>query len=311
MIEPLVKELLEAGVHFGHQTRRWNPKMQRFIFGRKNGIYILDLEKTAFGLTAAQDFLRSVAAQGGPVLFVGTKRQAQPIVASEAVRCGQYYVNLRWLGGLLTNFQTILKSVGRLKTLRSWREDGTLDRLTKKEAAQMEKELAKLEKVLSGILEMSRLPKAVFVIDAKREETAVREAKRLGIPVVALVDTNTDPDPIAYVIPGNDDAIRSIKLVTARLADAILEGHQAYLAGQAAAAAEAEPPAVVEPSPAPAAAAPEFPAAVLPADEVEQIVPEAVLKVEVKPDVPKKKRAVRSKEKAGPKAAEKEGPAVV
>jgi len=311
MIEPLVKELLEAGVHFGHQTHRWNPKMQRFIFGQKNGIYILDLEKTAQGMVAAQDFLRSVAAQGGPVLFVGTKRQAQPIVAGEAARCGQYYVNLRWLGGLLTNFQTILKSVGRLKMLRSWRENGTLDRLKKKEAAQMEKELAKLEKVLSGIIEMARLPKAIFVIDAKREETAVREAKRLGIPVVALVDTNTDPDPIAYVIPGNDDAIRSIKLVTARLADAILEGHQSYLEGQAAAAAEAAPPAVVEPAPEPAAMALEIPAAVLPVDEVEAIVPEAVLKVEVKPDVPKKKRATKSKEKIGLKTDEKEGPPVV
>ncbi|MBI3616254.1 MAG: 30S ribosomal protein S2 [Candidatus Omnitrophica bacterium] len=311
MVEPLVKELLEAGVHFGHQTHRWNPKMKRFIFGKKSGIYILDLEKTAQGLEQAREFLRSVAAQGGLILFVGTKRQAQPIIAEEAVRCGQFYVNLRWLGGLLTNFQTILKSVDRMKTLKSWRMDGTLDRLTKKEAAQKEKELVKFEKVLSGILEMNRLPKAVYVVDAKREETAVLEANRLGIPVVALVDTNTDPDPITYVIPGNDDAIRSIKLVTARLADAILEGHQAYLAGQAA-AAQPEAAAPVSP-PAPPeeelASAPEevLPAVIPPLDEiVETIVPEAALKVKVDAPVPKKKRVTRVK--AGEKAPDKESP---
>ncbi len=288
--------------------------MQRFIFGEKNGIYILDLEKTAHGLTAAREFLRSVAAQGGAILFVGTKRQAQPIIAEEAIRCRQFYVNLRWLGGLLTNLQTILKSVGRLKTLRAWQQDGTLDRLTKKEAAQKGKELSKLEKVLSGIIEMNRLPKAIVVVDAKREETAVHEANRLGIPVVALVDTNTDPDPIAYVIPGNDDAIRSIKLVMSLLADTILEGYQTYLAGQAAAVAEAAPieePPLPEPLP---AATPEAPATeeavplalIPPVDEVEAIVPEATLKVEVDAPVPKKKRI--SKVKASPKAPEKESP---
>ena len=297
MIEPLVKELLEAGVHFGHQTRRWNPKMRRFIFGAKNGIYIVDLEKTAQGLLEAQDFLRGVAAQGGPILFVGTKKQTQLIIAEESARCGQFYVNLRWLGGLLTNFETIQKSVNRFKTLRGWREDGTLSRLTKKEAAQKENELAKFTKVLSGIIEMGRLPKAIIVVDAKREETAVKEANRLGIPVVGLVDTNTDPDPISFVIPGNDDAVRSIRLVLSRLADAINEGYQGYLAQKAAEEAkraeeEAKRRAVEEEiarkaekaaaakaaavkTAADAAAVPDLPAAPIAEDELEKILPDA------------------------------------
>ena len=306
MIEPIVKELLEAGVHFGHQTRRWNPKMRRFIFGEKNGIYILDLEKTAHGLIGAQEFLRSVAAQGGAILFLGTKRQAQPIIAEEAARCGQFYVNFHWLGGLLTNFQTIQKSVQRLKRIRTWQQDGTFERLTKKEIAREEKELARLEKVLSGILGMDRLPKALYVIDAKREETAVKEANRLGIPVVALVDTNTDPDPIAHVIPGNDDAIRSIKLVTSLLADAILEGHQAYLASHPPEPEIVEPEVPPEAAPAPveesAVVVPPIPLII---EDVEAIVPEATLKVKVEAEAipPKKKRATRVK--AGPKATEK------
>jgi len=297
MVEPLIRQLLEAGVHFGHQTRRWNPKMKRFIFGEKNGIYILDLEKTARGLIEAQEFLRLVAAQGGAILFVGTKKQAQAIIEEEATRCGGFYVKLRWLGGLLTNFQTIRKSIERLKTIRAWQEDGTLHRLTKKEAAQKGHELAKLEKTLSGIIEMNRLPKAMYVVDAKREETAVREAIRLGIPVVALVDTNTDPDPIAYCIPGNDDAIRSIRLVTSLLADAILEGHQSYLAGQG-------PQALPEAATAQTAASPEAdspelavpPAAVI-EEVLEQIVPQATLKVEVEATPPKKKRTIKAKPK--------------
>ena len=316
MIEPLIKELLESGVHFGHQTSRWNPKMKRFIFGAKNGIYLVDLEKTAHCLARARDFLRSVAAQGGSVLFIGTKRQAQAIVAEEAARCGQYYVNLRWLGGLLTNFQTIRKSVERLKTIRAWREDGTLSRFTKKEAAQKEKDLGKLEKVLSGIIEMGRLPKAVYVVDAKREETAIKEAKRLGIPVVALLDTNCDPDPITYPIPGNDDALRSIHLVTSLLADAILEGHQSYLAGLAQTVlAEAPVPAEVLASEEPVAADASveeggaISAAPLVDEVVEAIVPESVLKVEVDPSLPKKKKATK---KIGPKTAKEkeEGPSV-
>ncbi|MBI3318031.1 MAG: 30S ribosomal protein S2, partial [Candidatus Omnitrophica bacterium] len=318
------------GVHFGHQTRRWNPKMKRFIFGEKNGIYIVDLEKTAEGVKQAQEFLRAAAAQGGAILFVGTKKQAQPIIAEEATRCGQFYVNLRWLGGLLTNFQTIRKSIERLKTIRAWREDGTLSRLTKKEAFHQEKELAKLEKVLSGIIEMERIPRAVVIVDAKREETAVMEAGRLRVPVVALVDTNSDPDPISYVIPGNDDAIRSIRLILSLLADAILEGRQAYLAGKAkeeeeraraaappepapAPVAAPAPPSVSEPAAAPPpppkaeqaaepAPAPEVPAVI---DEVEAVVPEKVLKVE-ETAAPKKKRVPKAK--AGPKAAEPGSP---
>jgi small subunit ribosomal protein S2 len=234
MVEQIMKELIEAGVHFGHQTSRWNPKMRRFIFGQKAGVYIVDLEKTVKGLEEARNFLRTVAAQGGPILFVGTKRQAQSIIKEEAERCGQFYINLRWLGGLLTNFQTIQKSIDRLRKIRTEREDGTFERITKKEAAMREAELGKLEKNLSGILDMGRLPKAIYVIDAKREETTIKEATRLGIPLVGLVDTNSDPDPISYVIPGNDDSIRSIRLITSLLADSILEGRQAYLANKAA-----------------------------------------------------------------------------
>ena len=281
MIEPLVKDLLEAGVHFGHQTHRWNPKMKRFIFGEKNGIYLLDLEKTAQGLSKAQEFLRAVAAKGGHILFIGTKRQAQPIVREEAVRCGQYYVSLRWLGGLLTNFQTVRKSLERLRTLRSWRDQETSVLRTKKEASRAEKEIQKLEKVFCGIEGMHALPRAIVVVDAKREETAVKEAIRLGIPLVGLVDTNSDPDPIAYVIPGNDDAIRSIRMVLSRLADAIQEGHQAYLAGVAEEQAKSQPkpePVAVEPPPAaelpPAETGPEVP----PVEDVEAIIPDAAHK---------------------------------
>jgi small subunit ribosomal protein S2 len=331
MIEPLVKELVESGVHFGHQTHRWNPKMRRYIFGEKNGIYLLDLEKTATGLTQAQGFLRTVASQGGSVLFIGTKKQAQPIIAEEAKRCKQFYVNFRWLGGLLTNFQTIRKSVDRLKTIRYWREDGTFDRLTKKEVARLEKELARFERVLEGVIAMGRLPKALVVVDTKREETAVREANRLGIPVVALVDTNCDPDPIAYIIPGNDDAIRSVRLVISRLADAILQGHEEWLASQPKPAEEpspapAEPTAAPAPTPAPAPApAPgETPSpqeeastaiptapieAVIPVDEVEKIAPPSLLRVGADQPPPKKKRIPKIKAKT--KTPEEKGPRVV
>ncbi len=308
MIEPIVKELLEAGVHFGHQTHRWNPKMRRYIYGQKNGIYILDLEKTAKSLQEAREYLRKVASEGGPILFVGTKRQAQPIVVEEAVRCGQFHVSIRWLGGLLTNFQTVRKSIARLKELQAWKEDGTLDRMKKKEAARAGKELAKLEKVLSGIQEMPRLPKAIYIIDAKREVTAVEEATRLGIPVVSLVDTNSDPDPISYVIPGNDDAIRSIKLVTGLLADSILEGHQSYLAGQAEIASKAAAERKAQEEEQEAAEKPkEVPSLDLlaeppPVDEVEAIIPPTVLKTTVEVEEPKKKApkakpAVKKKDK--------------
>ena len=279
--------------------------MKRFIFGAKNGIYIVDLEKTAQGLTKAREFLKSVAAQGGAILFVGTKRQAQSIIAEEAVRCGHYYVNLRWLGGLLTNFQTIRKSIERLKQIRAWRTDGTMEKLTKKEVSGLEKELAKLERAFQGIVLMGRLPKAIYLVDAKKEETAIQEANRLGIPVVALVDTNSDPDPIHYVIPGNDDAIRSIKLVTRLLADSIAEGHQAYLAGLEAEAAkvraaeEAKEAAQAAEEAAAAAAVPAEPAA-LPEpilDDVEAIIPDATLKtkVDVVDEASKKKKAPKAK----------------
>ena len=311
MIEPIVKELLEAGVHFGHQTHRWNPKMRRYIYSQKNGIYILDLEKTARSLNEAREFLRKVAAEGGPVLFVGTKRQAQPIVAEEARRCGQYYVCMRWLGGLLTNFQTVRKSIARLKELRSWKEDGTMDRMKKKEAAHAGKEFAKLEKVLEGIQDMPRLPKAIYIIDAKRETTAVKEAIRLGIPVVSLVDTNSDPDPISYVIPGNDDAIRSIKLITGLLADSILEGHQAYLSGQAEVAARAEAERRAQEEPEAAVEAPALPDPSAPiVDEVEAIIPDATLKTKVEIDETAKKKRTPKVKAAAVKEPEKETPGV-
>ncbi len=310
-----MKELIEAGVHFGHQKSRWNPKMKRYIFGEKAGVYIVDVEKTVQGLEAAKQFLHAVAAEGGAVLFVGTKRQAQPIIREQAVRCGQFYINARWLGGLLTNFQTIQKSLQRMKNIRLWREDGTFSRFTKKETARWEGELAKLEKNLGGIAEMERLPKAIFVVDAKHEETAIREANRLGIPVVGLVDTNSDPDSVTYVIPGNDDSIRSIKLISTLLADAILEGHQTYLAGKAAAEAAEEAKRAPKEKPAvldvPAAEEPIAAAAALIVEEVETIVPGAALKVvdEKAAVVKKKVTKAKEKEKESPKGSEK-GPSV-
>jgi len=219
-----MKELLEAGVHFGHQTRRWNPKMKQFIFGARNGIYIVDLQKTLRRLRDALGFVTNVASQGGSVLFVGTKRQAQESVVEEARRAGQYWVDQRWLGGTLTNFVTIRKSLGRLRELEEKLDEANAEKMTKKERARMEKERGKLEKALSGIRDMDRLPAAMIVIDPQKEHIAVAEANKLGIPVVAVVDTNCDPDPIDFPIPGNDDAIRAIKLFTSRFADAILEG---------------------------------------------------------------------------------------
>jgi small subunit ribosomal protein S2 len=222
----LIQNLLEAGVHFGHQTKKWNPKMKPFIFGEKGGIYIIDLEKTVGALTRACHFMRDVASQGLPILFVGTKPQAQPIIEAEAKRCGMYFVNHRWLGGMLTNYDTIRNSVRRYRSLLLMREDGTFSALTKKEVAELEKEIEKLEKNLAGVVDMGRLPGAMFVIDAKKEEIAVREANRLGIPVVAIVDTDSDPDTVQYPIPANDDAIRSIKLITGILVDSVIEGQQ-------------------------------------------------------------------------------------
>jgi len=235
-----MKSLLEAGVHFGHETKRWNPKMKKFIYGEKNGIYIVDLEKTQDAIIKACNFLRKTASAGGSVLLVGTKKQAQEIIREEASRCGMFFVNQRWLGGMLTNFQTIKKSIKRLEDLERLKEDGTMAKLSKKESSKLNKEAVKLNKNLEGVRAMDKLPKAMFVVDAKKEEIAVKEAKLLGIPVVALVDTNSNPDPIDYIIPGNDDAIRSIKLVVSIIADSILEGRQAFVASEDRAREEAE-----------------------------------------------------------------------
>jgi small subunit ribosomal protein S2 len=223
-----MKELLEAGVHFGHQVRRWNPKMKEYIFGERNGIYIIDLQKTQRMFREAISFVTSLIAEdrGKTVLFVGTKRQAQEAIREEAERCGQYYVNQRWLGGLLTNFQTVQKSIKRLKELEAMQTDGRYEKLTKKERIKLDRERESLTKNLSGIKSMARLPDVVFVIDVKKEEIAVAEANRLGIPIVAVVDTNCSPERIDYVIPGNDDALRAVRLFASRISDAILEGQQ-------------------------------------------------------------------------------------
>ncbi|HEX7330164.1 MAG TPA: 30S ribosomal protein S2 [Pyrinomonadaceae bacterium] len=223
-----MKELLEAGVHFGHQVRRWNPKMKEYIFGERNGIYIIDLQKTQRMFREAIAFVTNLIAEdkGKTVLFVGTKRQAQDAIREEAEKCGQYYVNQRWLGGLLTNFQTVQKSIKRLKDLESMQTDGRYEKMTKKERIKLDRERESLNKNLSGIKAMSRLPDAVFIIDVKKEEIAVAEANRLGIPIVAVVDTNCSPEGIDYVIPGNDDALRAVRLFASRIADAIVEGNQ-------------------------------------------------------------------------------------
>ena len=221
-----MKQLLEAGVHFGHQTRRWNPKMARYIFTERNGIYIIDLQKTVKKLDEAYDFIKEIAAEGGEVLFVGTKKQAQEAIREEAERCGMHFVNARWLGGMLTNYKTIQKRIARLEQLNKMKEDGTFDLLPKKEVIKLELEIEKLEKFMGGIKNMGTLPKAMFIVDTRKEKIAVAEAKNLGIPVVAIVDTNCDPDEIDYVIPGNDDAIRAVKLIAGAMADAIIEGRQ-------------------------------------------------------------------------------------
>ena len=229
MPSELIKQLLEAGVHFGHQTKRWNPKMKKFIFGSRSGIYIIDLEKTEECINAARDFLRDITSKGEFVLFVGTKKQAQEVVQQEAIRSGMYYVTERWPGGLLTNYSTIKKSINRLKDIEKMRQDGTFAKLTKKEVAGLEKELAKLNKNFAGIVKMEKMPKAMFVVDTKKEETAVLEAKRLSIPIVGLIDTNSNPDLISYPIPGNDDATKSVRLITALIADTIIEGRKKFL----------------------------------------------------------------------------------
>ncbi len=223
-----MKQLLEAGVHFGHQTRRWNPKMKPFIFGERNGIHIIDLQQTLKYFEIAYEFVKNAVAEGGKVLFVGTKRQAQDTIREEATRCGMYYVDHRWLGGTLTNFRTIRQSVEKLKRIEQWMEDGTIERFPKKERLKLERLRQKLERNLGGIKDMESLPQVLYVVDPKKEEIAVLEARKLGIPVVAITDTNCDPDLIDYIIPGNDDAIRAIKLLTSRIADAVIEGLEIY-----------------------------------------------------------------------------------
>ena len=221
-----MKQLLEAGVHFGHQTRRWNPKMSEYIFAERNGIYIIDLQKTVKKLEEAYSFIREVSLNGGEVLFVGTKKQAMDSIKEEAIRCGMPFVNARWLGGMLTNFQTIQKRIKRLAQLKAMEQDGTFALLPKKEVIKLNLEIEKLEKFMGGITEMKKQPAALFIVDPRKERIAVAEAHKLGIPIVAIVDTNCDPDEIDYVIPGNDDAIRAVKLIAAEMANAVLEGKQ-------------------------------------------------------------------------------------
>jgi len=238
-----MKELLEAGVHFGHQVKRWNPKMKRYIFGERNGIYIIDLQKTMKGLEDAYEFIKSVGAKNVPILFVGTKKQAQDAIANEAKRAGVFYVNQRWLGGMLTNFSTIKKSIEKLRNIERMKEEGTFELLTKKEVAAYEKEREKLEKYLSGIKDMPELPHAIFIVDPKKEKIAVAEARKLSIPIVAVVDTNCDPDEVDYVIPGNDDAIRAVTLIASKMADAIIEGREGVTKVIQAEEIATEPPA--------------------------------------------------------------------
>ena len=221
-----MKQLLEAGVHFGHQTRRWNPKMARYIFTERNGIYIIDLQKTVRKMEEAYNYVKTLSSEGGTILFVGTKKQAQEAMKDEALRCNMFYVNDRWLGGMLTNFQTIQKRIDRLRKLEEMEEQGTFALLPKKEVLQLRHEMERLQKYLAGIKDMKKLPDAIFVVDPRKEHIAIAEAHKLGIPVVGTVDTNCDPDEIDYAIPANDDAIRAVKLLTAKIADAILEGRQ-------------------------------------------------------------------------------------
>ncbi len=228
-----MKQLLEAGVHFGHQTRRWNPKMAEYIFTERNGIYIIDLQKTVKKIDEAYFFIRDLVMEGGSVLFVGTKKQAQDAIKEEAERCGQFFVNNRWLGGMLTNFKTIRKGIDRLQELKKMESDGTFEVLPKKEVSKLMLEMEKLEKNLGGITEMRKHPVALFIVDPKKERNAILEARKLGIPIVAIVDTNCDPDEVDYVIPGNDDAIRAVKLISSKIADAIIEAKQGEMGSAA------------------------------------------------------------------------------
>lgn len=230
MLKVSMKQLLEAGVHFGHQSKRWNPRMKKYIFGERNGIYIIDLQKTLRKFKEAHQFVRTIVAQGETILFVGTKKQAQDAIVEESQRCEMFYVRHRWLGGMLTNFETIRRSIERMKKLEEMKINGIFESLPKREVLKLEKQYEKMKKVLDGIRDMNKLPGAIFVVDPKRERIAVNEANKLEIPVIAIVDTNCDPEGIDYVIPGNDDAIRSIKLITSKIADAVIEGNAEFVA---------------------------------------------------------------------------------
>ncbi|MCA9408858.1 MAG: 30S ribosomal protein S2 [Candidatus Omnitrophica bacterium] len=232
MVDELIKKLLESGVHFGHQTQRWNPKMKKFIFGQRSGIYIIDLEKTVACLAKAQEFVRDITAKGGRILFVGTKKQAQPIVEEEAKKSDMYYVKNRWLGGLLTNFQTVRKSIDRLKTIEDMSKNGIWENLKKKEIARLTKEKERLLRDLDGIRNMKEHPQAIFIVDPKKEEIAIKEATKLGIPIVGLVDTNSDPDLLDFPIPGNDDALKSIRFITSLVAESVREGRKDFLSSE-------------------------------------------------------------------------------
>ena len=240
-----MKEMLEAGLHFGHQTHRWNPKMRPFIFGARNKIYIINLDKSLPLFNKAYDVLTDTVAKGGTVMFVGTKRQAQDIIREEAERCGMFFVNHRWLGGMLTNYQTIKKSVERLKSYETMKEDGSINHYKKKEALKIEKDLVKLDRTLGGIKDMRNLPSVIFVVDPRREQIAIKEANTLGIPVIGLADTNCDPDGLTHVVPGNDDAIKSIRLIASKFADAVLAGKEKQAEGKKAEADKAEAPEMV------------------------------------------------------------------
>jgi small subunit ribosomal protein S2 len=270
-----MKQLLEAGVHFGHQTRRWNPKMAPFIFMNRNGIHIIDLQQTVTRLNEAYKFVEKTAAEGGTILFVGTKKQAQEAVAEEAGRCGMYYVNHRWLGGMLTNYQTIQLRIRYLRELETRRDRGDFDRLPKKEVQHLQDDIVRLERILGGIKDMRRLPNAIFIIDTRKERTAVLEARRLEIPIIALADTNSDPDEIDYPIPANDDAIRAVRLLSAKIADAVIEGRRELEAQQK----DSEPEEIE-------ASAPEEPSEAINANESVSIsIPEEVVVVQETPEI--------------------------
>jgi small subunit ribosomal protein S2 len=270
-----MKQLLEAGVHFGHQTRRWNPKMAPFIFMNRNGIHIIDLQQTVTRLNEAYKFVEQTAAEGGTILFVGTKKQAQEAVAEEAGRCGMYYVNHRWLGGMLTNYQTIQLRIRYLRELETRRDRGDFDRLPKKEVQHLQDDIVRLERILGGIKDMRRLPNAIFIIDTRKERTAVLEARRLEIPIIALADTNSDPDEIDYPIPANDDAIRAVRLLSAKIADAVIEGRRELEAQQK----DSEPEEIE-------ASAPEEPSEAINANESVSIsIPEEVVVVQETPEI--------------------------